>query len=342
MDCVFAPSEQSKFWIQQTGQQCEIVHDFVSWTMSTDRRVAVVEVLNFDDTTHDLIDKCCIHGDLVFIVITEFISDCYCQEFDLPNVIFVLNGTLNWSPEHAQIVDGMYFFWSTCDFYRRFPDLLQDLDGQKDRVFDVLLGRRKLHRDWIYNTIDRQKNIVTYFPGHEDQDIRDYTQEQFQWPQDILPRPEHPVEFTVQEVTVDGTIVSLSQIIPREIYQRTHYTLVAETVCDNAWSFPTEKIVKPILAQRLFLVYAGHLYLTNLQRMGFHTFHGIIDESYDQEPDAQKRMDMLMGQVEWLQQQDPVQLQPSIARVAEHNYRIMTMIDWQGSMIAAMSAILRK
>lgn len=342
MDCVFAPTEQARFWIEQTGHPCQITDDRVSWTTSQNRRVAVIEVLDFNDRAHDLLDECCRCADLVFIVITEFITDRYCQEFDLPNVVFVINGRLNWSPEHARTMDGMYFFWSTCDFYRRFPDLLQDLHGTQDKVFDVLLGRRKIHRDWIYNTIDHDRNLVTYFPAHQDQDIRNYDASQFQWPEDILPRPEHPVDFTVQEVRVDGVIVSLSQIIPREIYRRTHYTLVAETVCDNGWSFPTEKIVKPILAQRLFVVYAGQFYLANLRSMGFHTFHSIINEDYDNEPDPRKRMDMVMSQVEWLQQQDHSSLASRIAPIVEHNYRIMMMLDWQGSMIDTMGDILRK
>ena len=342
MDCIFAPTEQARFWIEQTGHPCSITDDPESWTSSQDRRVAVIEVLEFNDSTHAVADHCCQHADLVFLVIAEFISDRYCQEFDLPNVVFVLNGRLNWSPEHAQTMDGMYFFWSTCDFYRRFPDLLQGLDGSKDRLFDVLLGRRKTHRDWIYNTIDHDRNLVTYFPSHQDQDIRHYDVDQFQWPEDILPRPEHPVDFTVQEVTVDGVIVSLSQIIPREIYRRTHYTLVAETMCDNGWSFPTEKIVKPILAQRLFVVYAGQFYLANLRSMGFHTFHSIINEDYDNEPDDRRRMDMVMSQIEWLQQQDHNSLASRIAPIVEHNYRIMMMLDWQGSMIDTMGTILRK
>jgi len=342
MDSVFAPTEQARFWIEQTGHPCQITDDHASWTLGQDRRVAVIEVLDFDDHTHGLIDDCCRCADLVFIVITELISDHYCQEFDLSNVVFVLNGRLNWRPEHARTIDGMYFFWSTCDFYRRFPDLLQGLNGHKDRAFDVLLGRRKLHRDWIYNSVDHDRNLVTYFPEHRDQDIRQYNEHEFQWPGDVLSRPEHPVDFTVQEVKVDGVIVSLSQIIPREIYQRCHYSLVAETVCDNGWSFPTEKIVKPILAQRLFVVYAGQFYLANLRSMGFHTFHAVIDESYDNEPNAQRRMDMVMAQVDWLQNQDPAVLASSIAPILEHNYRIMMMMDWQESMIDAMGDILRK
>lgn len=342
MDCIYLQTTQSKYWIEKTGHSCHVTNDLVYWTASTDRRVSVVEVLNFDSATHDLLDHCCRYGDLVFVVIYEFISDQYCQEFDLPNVVFVLNGCLNWQPEYARMIDGMYFFWSTCDFYQRFPELLESLNGPKDRVFDVLLGRRKLHRDWIYNSIDRDQNIVTYFPEYQDLDIRGYDQTQFQWPTDVLPVPNDPVDLTVQEVTVDGVIVSLSQIIPRDIYRRTCYTLVAETVCDNRWSFPTEKIAKPLLARRLFVVYAGQYYLRNLQNMGFHTFGAVIDESYDNEPDPRRRMDMVLEQVEKLQKIDYARVLEKINPIVEHNHYLMTHMDWQQCMIDSMRFILCK
>ena len=46
-----------------------------------------------------------------------------------------------------------------------------------------------------------------------------------------------------------GKLVSLSQIIPVDIYNSTAYSVVCETNYDNHYSFYTEKIVKPIIAK---------------------------------------------------------------------------------------------
>lgn len=333
MDSIFAPTQQAKFWIEQTGYPCQITDDFAGWISSPDRCVAIIDVLDFNHQSHSLLYRCCQHADLVFIVITELISDHYCQEFDLPNVVFVLSGRLNWQPKHARTIDGMYFFWSTCDFYRRFPHLLQDLDGTKSLDFDVLLGRPKLHRDWIYHGIDRSRNRVTYFP-HDDADIRAYGAAHFEWPSEVLAKPQQEIRYTVQEVLVDGVIVSLSQIIPRTIYQQTKYSLVAETQNENSFSFFTEKITKPILARRVFLVASGQHYLKNLRDLGFQTFDDIIDESYDHEPCAQTRMDLLLREVDRLQKADHEEIAHRAQEILSHNFDVMMHTDWQHNMIA--------
>jgi hypothetical protein len=83
--------------------------------------------------------------------------------------------------------------------------------------------------------------------------------------------------------------MSLSQVIPLSIYNQTAYSVVAETNYDNNYIFNTEKIVKPILARRLFLVVSGQHYLRNLRSLGFKTFDGIIDETYDTIADFEQR-----------------------------------------------------
>jgi hypothetical protein len=156
----------------------------------------------------------------------------------------------------------------------------------------------------------------------------------------MLDKSQHEVCFTAQEVTVDGVIVSLSQIIPKTVYQHTHYTVVAETQSDNEWSFFTEKIVKPILARRLFLVAAGQYYLQNLRELGFKTFENVIDESYDREPDQTLRISMLIEQVRYLQTQDPGQIKAQIQSTLDHNFNHMIQQDWQKDVIIQLAQVL--
>ena len=340
MNCVFLQTEQTKYWLNCAGvPNTEIELNFANWTQSSNRRVAMLEIQYFDPDTQDLVERTIKHGDLVILFVPEFISDAWCQQFDLPNVVFFLSGRLNWIPTHAKVFDCFYFFWSTCDFYRTYPDLLK-FESNPMFYFDVLLGRRKAHRTAIYESIDHSKNIVTYFPGEDLQDIRDYSQQEFIWPDDVLPKPTDPIEYTVQEVLVDGVIVSLSQIIPKKIYSRTVYSLVAETQNENSFSFFTEKITKPILARRLFVVASGQHYLANLRSLGFKTFDGIIDESYDNESNDYVRMGKVLEQVELLQTLDPVEVSKQVAPIAEHNFNVMMGTDWQGQMINQIKKIM--
>jgi len=272
------------------------------------------------------------------IIIPEFISDQIVHDFDRPNVTFFIAGTLNYSTVHSPVYFCPHFFWSTTDFYRAKPEYLKSLNPDPVYSFDVLLGRRKPHRDILFENINRDQNVVRYFPSYFEGDIRQYSNTEFEWP--ILP-PKDAVAMTAHEVTVGGTIVSLSQIIPYSIYNQTYYTLVAETCADNNFSFFTEKIVKPIIARRLFIVAAGQYYLRNLRALGFKTFNSIVDESYDNISDCNERMLAVIEQTSKLSKLDGNLVNSSISGIIEHNYQHMMKFDWQGSMIKNLSITLQ-
>ena len=202
--------------------------------------------------------------------------------------------------------------------------------------YDVLLGRRKPHRDQIFAEFDSAHNVVRYFPDYEDQDITQYNSEQFEWP-NVLPLPSEPVTTTAQEVRVLGTVVSLSQIIPIDIYNRTCYSMVAETEVNNRYSFFTEKIVKPMLARRLFVVAAGQYYLRNLRSLGFRTFNGIVDETYDEIEQIDARIAAACCAANSL---DIVSDQTLLQDIVEHNYQHLMSTDWNGQMIQQLEKVL--
>ena len=330
--CIYVNNPNIEFWLKMSKSTKDVVvtQNLEEWLIyPRQSRISMHEEVWFVDENTKLVSSLVANSALCMIFMPEFVTDSWCQKFDQPNVIMFLGGHLNWQPQHATVSECFYLLWSTCDFYRAKPALLNVPKHSKTHYFDVLLGRRKHHRDYLYNNIDHAQNIVTYFPTNQDQDITQYSAQEFQWPTDVLAVPQQSINFTVQEVVVDGTIVSLSQIIPHDIYKRTWYSVVAETETNNNWSFFTEKIVKPILAQRLFLVCSGQYYLRNLRKLGFQTFDGIIDEGYDVEPDLAQRMNLVLEQIQLLCKQDPVKIQQQIKTITDHNFHVMTTTNWQ-------------
>ena len=100
----------------------------------------------------------------------------------------------------------------------------------------------------------------------------------------------------------------MSRVIPISVFNQTAYSIVAETDFDNTLSMFTEKIAKPMIARRLFVVFSGYQYLHNLRKQGYRTFDGIIDEGYDQIRDDQTRLNAAFEQVLWLCEQDQQQI----------------------------------
>ena len=334
---IYINNDNLAYWLELSGlENYTVFRDQESWRSSSSPRVAMWETQDFND--HAQVNWLYKNCDLLILFLPEFITDQWCQQFDQNRVIIFAGGILNWQPTHAKVLFHRYFFWSTTDFYHQYPNLLQGLGAApKPKYFDVLLGRQKPHRDLVYNSIDHNSNIVSYFKN--DGDLRN--NHDFVWPTEVLDRPVHEVCWTGDEVLVNGTIVSLSQIIPVGIYKNTAYSLVAETQNENSFSFFTEKIIKPMMSKRLFVVVSGQHYLKNLRKLGFKTFENIIDESYDNEADLEIRTQMAIQQVRKLQAADQVWVEQEIKEIVEHNYSIVMNTKWLNSMVQDLEEILK-
>jgi hypothetical protein len=102
--------------------------------------------------------------------------------------------------------------------------------------------------------------------------------------------------------------------------------IVGETVYYDEKLHLTEKIFKPIVAKRPFILAGAPGNLAYLKSYGFQTFDRWVNESYDSEPDPVRRMDMIVGQVHKLCHLPPTELAAmyeEMTEVLEHNFNWM-------------------
>ena len=98
------------------------------------------------------------------------------------------------------------------------------------------------------------------------------------------------------------------------------FNLVSETNDNNHDVFITEKLWKPIIAQQIFVVHGNFAYLKKLREMGFRTFDSVFDESYDQEPDPDKRIDKIVSLCRYLRTVDKSKIYRETQSIRQHNY----------------------
>jgi hypothetical protein len=79
------------------------------------------------------------------------------------------------------------------------------------------------------------------------------------------------------------------------LYDRTYISLVSETNFESNIILMTEKTIKPIVFKHPFIIVGPAGTLKKLKSMGLRTFSEFWDESYDNEPDPNIRMDMIMN-----------------------------------------------
>lgn len=257
------------------------------------------------------------------------------ESLDLDNVSIFVCGVLHHKFTKAKIYTWMDWFATSTYFYKEInPNLLEQKllsHNNKDKYFDILLGCQRPHRDFAFDYINNNhlnnKVIMTYFKRWN-VDLRTtdhiFENEGIEFLSDLN------YYHTVHRIKYYGYLMNLSQVVPTIVYNQTCYSLVTETNSVNTFNFYTEKIVKPILAGRLFVVIAGQHYLKNLKKFGFQTFSNIIDESYDDEPDHEKRWHMAMEQVKLLCKQNPTEIYSKIKGAVDHNKHLMLNTDWLG------------
>jgi len=85
--------------------------------------------------------------------------------------------------------------------------------------------------------------------------------------------------------------------IPIETIKQSLIWVVNETFFDHPWDpVFTEKIFKPMYFQMPFILFSNAGSLKELRSLGFKTFSGLIDESYDYEFDNQLRFNMVVNE----------------------------------------------
>lgn len=244
-----------------------------------------------------------------------------------PDIIFFGDAVLD--QPHTNFYPAISWFLTTNNYYANetwAQNLLSSLNHDHDKPFkfDCLLGQQRRHRnmvDLLYQQSKVQDCILfNYFKtdinlGAWNRDCTQY-------------------KLTSNAVLVDSTAdninyhAPLSAILPDYIYNQSLHSIVCETTCSNMFSQFTEKVAKPMLAQRIFVAFCGQWYLRNLRSLGFQTFDSIIDESYDSEPDITIRYQKAWAQVEYLCRIDSAQARTQVQHILDHNQQHFLKTDW--------------
>jgi hypothetical protein len=103
------------------------------------------------------------------------------------------------------------------------------------------------------------------------------------------------IDLTVFPVTSATSTASADFTI--EDYAKTKFEVVLETLFDDSRIQLTEKSLRPIACGHPFIIASTPGSLKYLQTYGFKTFNGIIDESYDNERDPIRRLNLIIDEM---------------------------------------------
>jgi len=240
-------------------------------------------------------------------------------------------GIINWllhvaglwlnEPQHPRVIYRPA--WS-FNFLRWNPPR-QDFPPDRPFAFDCLLGARREHRDFAMLSMQKSnlldQGIVTYrdlFVGHWIDTTPARVSQLFNDTSLLYPYVSKNLDPAWEVKPVLDK--SISGLVPWEIYNRTWFSVVCETLAKDRVFLSAEKMGKCFQARRLFVVFAIQGFLQHYRDWGFETFADVIDESYDLESDDIRRWSQAFEQVEWLCHQDLPQLLAKLQPRLDHNH----------------------
>jgi hypothetical protein len=291
-----------------------------------------------------LVDQALETADKIIILCSELHDRTvdFVRRYQQHKIKFFLCGSIN----GVTSFDWMDWVITTLCFYKENKEKVLDRltpYSSKPKIFDILLGQPREHRTLIYNYINSHNltdQVIMTYISPENKITPAMNNPGWIWEDQGLEVIDTDFKWTVGQVRYYGQQMFLSQVAPIKIYNQTAFSLVTETNFSNNFVFHTEKIVKPIIARRLFIAFAGQHYLRNLHRLGFKTFSDIIDERYDNEPDYRLRGQMICEQISHLIKQDQQQILDAVKPIVDHNYAVMMNTDWYGDFSKEFRAVL--
>jgi hypothetical protein len=247
-------------------------------------------------------------------------------------------------PGAERFYSYFWWWWQTIDVNnaQQLTDRLTcPLQSMPKYHFDCILGEQKLHRDYIYKLLS------------SDQDTKNRCLTKYiynQWLSGVdVDSIDNLKNFDIASnySNLAGTLIpfrnqqtaNIATWVPWKIYNQSWFSIVAETRYNQ--NFFTEKTAKPILSKKLFVYIGAAGALQDLKHLGFKTFDGIIDESYDLEPNDTKRWSNAFEQIRFLCNQQPEDIYQKALPILEHNQQLMASIDWKARSMSEMQKIVR-
>lgn len=128
------------------------------------------------------------------------------------------------------------------------------------------------------------------------------------------------IDVSVFPITLADS--ALSADFNMDDYANTQFEVVLETLFDDSRIQLTEKILRPIACGHPFLLASTPGSLEYLRSYGFKTFDGIIDESYNDEPDPVKRLNLIVDSMKSITKWTATEQEynwAKIKEITEHN-----------------------
>lgn len=199
-------------------------------------------------------------------------------------------------------------------------------NSHKVRVYNCMMKRIRAHRCWWYTYLYRHHLLDEGLVSMNTFNRRDTCLDGKFLTHDIV---RQSTRFLPFEIYGKGNNELPDNFYIRRIVPEVHLDSWVSVVSEASFSdeentiFLSEKLFKPIACMHPFIVVGNRGSLKKLRDMGYKTFDGFIDESYDDLPNM-KRFDAIAQAIIKIRDiKDKISWYEGMREILEHNYRIL-------------------
>ena len=237
---------------------------------------------------------------------------------------------------HDHFLGKIHDFVENKEAAARSDEIYSKLDKPFNFLF--LNGRGRAHRKWMIERLDHDdllsSSLYTWLDPssgpRRNLSLRIENENLLARPRDLhfLPKQYEIPRYRDRLEVATGTIFAKYDLfnqewgeiyIQAEQYIDTYFSLVTETVHAWPYSFRTEKIWKPIAMAHPWICVANQGFYRDIRNMGFRTFRGIIDESFDEITDDHQRLERVAALVKDICRTGPRQFLQACEDVCKYN-----------------------
>jgi hypothetical protein len=197
---------------------------------------------------------------------------------------------------------------------------------EKIKTYNCMMKRLRAHRCWWYTYLYRNDllddglvSMNSFNRRHTCFDGRFLTHEIVKKSNELL-----PLEIYGKSNVEQPDNFYIRRIIP-EVHLDTWVSVVSEASFSDEENtiFLSEKLFKPIVCMHPFIVVGNRGSLKKLRDMGYKTFEGFIDESYDDLPTIE-RFDAIIETIKKVRKiENKLAWYESMKDILEHNYKVL-------------------
>jgi hypothetical protein len=218
--------------------------------------------------------------------------------------------------------------------YETIPNFKSPLCQQTfDKKFINLNRMKRSHRCLLLTLLHKKNLIKEGYVSFDEMDINYYkARMKNSYPEFKYLLTEEQLKETLPLV-VDNYDRSLNpwhygQRSLFKFYRNSYFSVVTETHGETKKypSFLSEKTFKAISHKHPFIVVSTTGILHMLRQLGYKTFNGIIDESYDEIEDDVERLTMITNEIERLcnlNEEQLIEFKQQALEIVEYNYNLL-------------------